>query len=659
MNNIISIGFSEYSNPKFAEKKNQDWITYGDDNKYPYHLLNLLNTSAKHNAIVNGKANFIVGSGLQWEDEQYQYLAEKDINRAGESINDILAKIALDLEVFGGCYLEVIYNTFNEPVSLYHIDYAKVRSNVDNTEFYISEQWETKGKPDDIITIKAYDGENTEGKKIIYLKEYRPNVNTYTLPSYQGALNYIELDVAVSEFHLNAIHNGLMPSKMISFNNGTPSVEEQRTIERQLKEKFAGEKNAGKFIINFNNDPSKAPTVLDLSASDLDKQFDLLNRTIQQEIFSGHRVTSPLLFGIATEGALGNRNEIREAYQIFQNTYINGKQIFIERWLKYILAPFGYNTDFTIKETEPLAFEFSEAVLSANMTQDEIREKLGLPVIVQKLETSQQDVINGINSLSPLVANKVLESMTPNEIRALIGLLPKEEGQDIVAVPNTPQAFKAFTKEDDDFAIAVFSEFGQDADKFFVINSKPMRFDAQGRELHDEEFAGVDIIITTVQSSVLDLIRQNPLISAKDISEALKVDRNVVNGAIASLEANKLIIQSEINDNGTMIVKREITKEGRVQRNERKPLADVKIYYQYEVNPSLGQPEIIDTTRDFCKNLIDLRKVFTRAEIEQVSQRLGYSVWQRRGGFYTNPKTQITTPYCRHIWVKKILVEKR
>jgi DNA-binding MarR family transcriptional regulator len=614
MNNIISIGFSEYSNPKFAEKKNQDWITYGDDNKYPYHLLNLLNTSAKHNAIVNGKANFIVGSGLQWEDEQYQYLAEKDINRAGESINDILAKIALDLEVFGGCYLEVIYNTFNEPVSLYHIDYAKVRSNVDNSEFYISEQWETKGKPDDIITIKAYDGENTEGKKIIYIKEYRPNVNTYTLPSYQGALNYIELDVAVSEFHLNAIHNGLMPSKMISFNNGTPSVEEQRTIERQLKEKFAGEKNAGKFIINFNNDPSKAPTVLDLSASDLDKQFDLLNRTIQQEIFSGHRVTSPLLFGIATEGALGNRNEIREAYQIFQNTYINGKQIFIERWLKYILAPFGYNTDFAIKQTEPLAFEFSEQVLAQAMTRDEIREKLGLP---------------------------------------------KLEQQDVVIAEQPKQAFKAFTKEDDDFAIAVFSEFGQDADKFFVINSKPMRFDAEGRELHDEEFAGVDIIITTVQSSVLDLIRQNPLISAKDISEALKVDRNVVNGAIASLEANKLIIQSEINDNGTMVVKREITKEGRVQRNERKPLADVKIYYQYEVNPSLGQPEIIDTTRDFCKNLIDLRKVFTRAEIEQVSQRLGYSVWARRGGFYHNPKTQITTPYCRHIWVKKILVEKR
>ena len=613
MNNLINIGFSEYSNPKFVEKKNQEWVTYGDDNKYPYHLLNLLNTSAKHNAIVNGKANFIVGSGLQWEDENYQYLAEQDINRSGESINDILPKIALDIEVFGGCYLEVIYNAFNEPVSLYHIDYAKVRSNVDNTEFYISDQWETKGKPDDIVTIKAYDGEDTQGKKIIYIKEYRPAVNTYTLPSYQGALNYIELDVAVSEFHLNAIHNGLMPSKMISFNNGTPSIEEQRLIERQLKEKFAGEKNAGKFIINFNNDPTKAPTVIDLSASDLDKQFDLLNRTIQQEIFSGHRVTSPLLFGIATEGALGNRNEIREAYQIFQNTYINGKQVFIERWLRYILEPFGYNTNFTIQPTEPLAFEFSEQVLVEAMTRDEIREKLGLP---------------------------------------------KLENTDVVIAEQPKQTFREFTKEDDDLAIAVFSEFGQDADKYFVIKEKAMRFDAQGNELHDEEFAGLDIIITTVQSSVLDLIRKNPLISVKDISEALKVNRDVVLSSIASLEANKLLVQSEIDDNGTKVVKREITSEGRNQRNARKPLADVKIYYQYQVMAGLGA-EVISTTRDFCRNLIGLRRIFTRAEIEQVSQRLGYSVWARRGGFYHNPKTGVTTPYCRHQWVKKIVVEKR
>jgi len=237
--NLIAINFSEYSQPKFEEKKNQDWVSYGADNRYPLHLLSLLNTSAKHNAIVNGKANYIAGGGIVFDDDAKQYLADQPINRSKETINDILDKITLDIETFGGCYLEIIYNQFGDAVSLYHIDYAKVRSNVDNTFFYISEEWATKSKPTDIIGIAAFNPDNPTGKQIIYLKEYRPGVNTYTLPTYQGAMNYIELDVAVSEFHLNAIHNGMMPSKMLSFNNGIPTEEEQRKIERQVKDKFS------------------------------------------------------------------------------------------------------------------------------------------------------------------------------------------------------------------------------------------------------------------------------------------------------------------------------------------------------------------------------------------------------------------------------------
>ena len=68
MKDLITINFSEYSQPKFVEKKNQEWVSYGEDNKYPSHLLSLLNTSAKHNAIVNGKANFIAGKGIVFDD---------------------------------------------------------------------------------------------------------------------------------------------------------------------------------------------------------------------------------------------------------------------------------------------------------------------------------------------------------------------------------------------------------------------------------------------------------------------------------------------------------------------------------------------------------------------------------------------------------------
>jgi hypothetical protein len=650
--NLIAINFSEYSQPKFEEKKNQDWVSYGADNRFPLHLLSLLNTSAKHNAIVNGKANYIAGHGIVFDDDSKQYLVDKPINRSKETINDILDKITLDIETFGGCYLEIIYNQFGDAVSLYHIDYAKVRSNADNTFFYISEEWATKAKPTDIQGIAAFNPENPTGKQIIYLKEYRPGVNTYTLPTYQGALNYIELDVAVSEFHLNAIHNGMMPSKMLSFNNGIPTEEEQRKIERQVKDKFSGEKNAGKFIINFNNDPAKAPTVIDLSASDLDKQFDMLNKTIQQEIFSGHRITSASLFGISQEGALGGRTEMRDAYEIFQNTYVNGKQLFIERWLAYILPLFGIEDEFHIKPTEPIGFEFSEAIISANMTQDEIREKLGLPILESKTESSQQDVINGINALSPLVANKVLESMTPNEIRALIGLTPKQEGE---VLPDATS--QQFSQDDDDFAISVFSDFGDDKSNYNVIKSRKVQFDENFEPIAHQDFAEIDIIITNVQSGILDLLQKNPLTTVDDMVTALKVDKQVVLGSLATLESNKLISIKPFNDNGSEVISREITDEGKKQKSARRPIADIQIKYSYEVSPGLGAA-IIPTTRAFCENLITLDRIYSRKEIQNISQRLGYSVWQRRGGFYHNPRTGVTTPYCRHRWVEQVVIKR-
>lgn len=646
MKDLITINFSEYSQPKFVEKKNQDWVSYGDDNKYPYHLLSLLNTSAKHNAIINGKANYIAGKGIYFEDEDKQALVERPINRAGENINDILEKVTLDIETFGGCYLEIIYNTFGDAVSLYHVDYCKVRSNADNTYFYISEEWETKAKPTDVMAVQAFDPKNKSGKQIIYIKEYRPGVNTYTLPSYQGALNYIELDVAVSEFHLNAIHNGLMPSKLISFNNGVPGEEEQRIIERKIRDKFAGEKNAGKFIINFTNDPAKAPTILDLSASDLDKQFDLLNKTIQQEIFSGHRVTSPMLFGIKTEGQLGGRSELRDAYEIFQNTYINAKQQFIERWFSYILPLFGIEDEFHIQPTEPLGFEFSEAIIAQNMTQDEIREKLGLPALQNT--SANQEIVNAINSLPQEIAVKVVENMTAEELRSLVGLTTEN-----VVATQLPEAFSA---QDDDLAIQIFSEYGEPKSNYQVVKSRKVQFDEQFEPKEHQEFAEIDIIITNTQSGILDLIQKNKYITADEIASAMKVDRQVVVASLASLENNGLIASNEVNDNGSILISREITEAGKTQKRARRPLADISIRYTYEVTPGLGNP-IISTTRDFCRRLIELDRVYSRAEIQQISQRLGYSVWQRRGGFYHNPRTGVTTPYCRHRWVEQVVIK--
>jgi hypothetical protein len=65
--------------------------------------------------------------------------------------------------------------------------------------------------------------------------------------------------------------------------------------------------------------------------------FMQLNEQVQQEILMSHRVTSPMLFGIKTEGQLGGRNELIEAYEAFQTSYVEPRQAQLDRCLNFYI----------------------------------------------------------------------------------------------------------------------------------------------------------------------------------------------------------------------------------------------------------------------------------------------------------------------------------
>jgi hypothetical protein len=59
--------------------------------------------------------------------------------------------------------------------------------------------------------------------------------------------------------------------------------------------------------------------------------------------------------------------------------------------------------------------------------------------------------------------------------------------------------------------------------------------------------------------------------------------------------------------------------------------------------------------RPFCAKLLALNKVYSRAEIDAMENENGDSAWIYRGGFYHNPKNDLTTPFCRHHWEAVIM----
>ncbi len=685
--------------PVMKELPNKGWVLFGEDNKFPNLLLNMFNKSSKHNGIVLGKVNYIVGKGFDQPMAANPY----------ENCNEVLKKVCLDVEVFGGCYIEVQYNQLGKIAAYYHVPYHKVRSSKDNTQFFVKD-WDSYKKGEEPKVFAAYNPKEDPAMlknqtQILYYKEYRPGVETYSYPGYMGALNAIQTDIEISKYHLSTITNGMFASKMISFFEGIPTEEEKREIEKGFKSKFTGSENAGNIVLNFGKDPNKRPQMDDLSSTDLDKHFDILAKSIQEELFSGHQITSPMLFGIRVEGSLGGRSEIRDAYEIFKSTYCNDKQQALEMLFSELTG-----VEKKIIPVEPIGFEFSEAVISQNMTKDEIRQKVGLEPLTDEVKTQAQIISENINALSPLVANKVLESMTSDEIRSLAGLVPNpnapkqsgegvgqidgetsdqimvnenlknltgrqwqsltriirkfekgeisqeqaklllksslglndEEVNTMLSIDNEVQEFSSHEK--DALWLDALSKCGVSKQDFLIVKSSRFNFAKQ------ESFADV----TQIETNVLDLIRKDKRITADVIAETLDLEVDSVNEILKRLQKEGRISAKVTRIGQDEIIERKLS-EPLAKQSELKPeTLGFKIMYSYEWRSGFGfgvddEPK----RREFCARLQDMNKLWSRADIETWSRRLGYSVWDRGGGWWGNSKQ------CRHEWRRVVVMEKR
>ena len=111
---------------------------------------------------------------------------------------------------------------------------------------------------------------------------------------------------------------------VINFRSGVPSDEERQKLERLIYDKFGSASNAGKFLITYSDSADEAPTFEAFQPSDPQKTYAFYSEQIVTQVLSGHRVTSPLLFGLRNEGGGfgSNADEMRDAYELFHNLVV-------------------------------------------------------------------------------------------------------------------------------------------------------------------------------------------------------------------------------------------------------------------------------------------------------------------------------------------------
>lgn len=382
---VFSIQQPSYVRPKVNESQlNGGYHTFGADNKYPEYLINIYFGSSQHQGIVQRKVDEILGEGLISESGNKDL--EKIVascNVKNQSLDNVLRKAVQDNEIIGGFALQIVYGKGSTPenpivAGIYYIDISKLRFNKTYTKVLYCKNWSSTGTQK-VIKYELYNAEDPTGTKIYYYSGTMTR-DWYPVPQYVGSIPAIETAIDIANFNQNTLRNGFFPSIHAHFYDGEPTEEEKGFIEASMQSKWGGTSNTGKFMLSFSDSEGKAPEFTAIEQPDLDKRFAELKSSVIVDIFIGHRITDPSMFGLDVTGKLGGSKDYTQSYAIFQNVYVRPQRkilMAIFNDLVTLMLEGGAKADLIVQEVEPINNVFEdEGLIAANMTQPEIRKMI-------------------------------------------------------------------------------------------------------------------------------------------------------------------------------------------------------------------------------------------------------------------------------------------
>jgi hypothetical protein len=394
-NNVHVLNLSAYTTPVIQESKRDAWVDYGEDNNYYSFLLDRYTNSTTNNAIINNISRLVYGRGLSAVD------ASRKPNEYAQAMamfsKECLRKIAIDRKMLGQFAIQVHYNdkhdrilkAFHMPVNLLRAE--KCNKDGEIEAYYYSDDWtDVKKYPPTRIPAYGYSKDKIE---ILFSKPYAVGMKYYAYPDYQGAVPYALLEEEIADYLINEVQNGFSGTKVVNFNNGVPTEEQQSIITNKVLGKLTGSKGQ-KVIVAFNDNMDTKTTVDDLPLNDAPEHYTYLSEECMRKIMLGHNVTSPLLFGIAgANGFSSNADELQNSFILFNNMVIKPLQDEILEALDTILSYNGISLNLFFKTLKPL--EFTDLENAQN--QEQVAEETGTEL--SKHEHLTEDVAKALIEL--------------------------------------------------------------------------------------------------------------------------------------------------------------------------------------------------------------------------------------------------------------------
>ena len=614
------VNLSTYTSPEIKEVSGKEYIEYGADNNYFQYLIDRYNGSPTNNAAINGISQAIYGKGLNATNSSAKP------NEYAQMVSlfkkDVVRKLCYDLKLMGQCAVQVIYSKDRKTIAqIEHIPVETLRAEKCNDEgevpaYYYFKDWANIKRSDDPLRIPAF-GMSRESIEILYIQPYKAGFYYYSPVDYQGGLQYAELEEEVSNYHLNNILNGLAPSMLINFNNGTPNQQERQLIEKKIAQKFSGTSNAGKFILAFNDNKESQAEITPVQLSDAHNQYQFLSEESTKKIMVAHRIVSPMLLGIKDQSGLGNNaDEIKTASLLMDNTVIRPFQELLIDSFDDILAYNDISLNLYFTTLQPLEFtEVDQTIQDKETIEEETgveMQKFNLKKIdgKQAYETKEEaekvademgcggyheHEVEGVTYFMPCVSHEELKSPCWDGYEQR-GMKEKDGKQ----VPNCVKL--------EEISLESFGE-DEDLSEWELIDERKVDYDTEDA-----------------------LNYQIDQLNTKGKSLLSKLWEFVSTG---TARPNAKSSQDETID-GTQF----------------------KVRYQYAPLKDTFDKDGKNVTRDFCQKMVAAKKIYRKEDIEMMSKQAVNAGWGPRGAdtysiwFYKGGGA------CHHFWMRKTYMKK-
>jgi hypothetical protein len=358
---------------------------YGLGNSYPQKILEIVNSSGTGKVCMDIYIKFIEGAGFV-----DQALSELIINSNKEKLNTLLSKCAKDLRYFNGFAVLVKYDFKAIPIEFYNVPFEHCRIEIDSDLSYTGKiavypDWTNiTGKifnQDDVKFINRYDPERV-AEQIIEAggpEKYLGQILYFTS---DGDFEYpiCPVDPVITDMlteesvstvkHRNAKNNflpsGILVRKGIkprTLNDGSidpksPYNQQQEESAAEIK-RMQGDENTSKiWVVDVDSD-EEVPQFIDFTAKNYDRQYELTEKTVQDNIGKMNMVP-PILRGVDIGAGFGadlmtnaynfmssvTGTERRKLKEVFVNLF----EFYPAKFADFTIAPLKYVEDVPVNK---------------------------------------------------------------------------------------------------------------------------------------------------------------------------------------------------------------------------------------------------------------------------------------------------------------------